>query len=258
MEAGEFSRFCFMTEVLFNMDRKTYKGYSLIIAFPSTGLVGVIAARHLIEKLPMKSAGFISSSVFAPVILIQDGLLNNPVRAYASDKHKLLLITSEQVLHEPTALHSFASRMGAWIKKQGFSRIVSISGILAAAGKPGAEVYGVSANQSGKTWMEKNKVIVLKEGISTGISPLLLLSCAGKEPAVQLLGEISFNKDYAAAAAVLRKVSDMLNLKVNVAQLEKEAEQMKENLRKDMEKLQFAKEHMAKEPASGDKSLLYG
>lgn len=247
-----------MTEVLFDLERKSYKGYSLIIAFPSTGLVGVIAARHLVEKLPMKPAGFISSSVFAPVILIQDGLLNNPVRAYSSEKHKLLLITSEQVLHEPTALHAFASRLGAWIKKQGFAKIVSISGILAAAGKPGVEVYGVSATLSGKAWLEKHKVLVLKEGISTGISPLLLLSCADKNPAVQLLGEISFNKDYAAAAAVLKKVNDMFNLKVNVALLEKEAEQMKDNLKRDMERLQFAKDHIAKEPTSGDKSLMYG
>ncbi|HLD81494.1 MAG TPA: PAC2 family protein [archaeon] len=244
----------------FHVGTANLKNSTLLVAFPSTGLVGVIAARHLVEKLKLEPAGFVQSDVFAPVILIQNGLLAHPVRVYHSRKHGLTILTSEQVLHDPTALHKFASDLGAWISKQKFKQVISVSGILVAQeSTPGGNIYGVAANASGKKLLEGNGVKVLKEGISTGISPLLLLQCSDlAAPAVQLLGEIAYNKDYAAAASVVRKLNSILKLNVNVAALEEEASQMKEGLSKQLMQLQKAKETIEQEGPEKDHSMMFG
>ncbi|MBR9707034.1 MAG: proteasome assembly chaperone family protein [Candidatus Diapherotrites archaeon] len=237
---------------------KSYAGYTLVVAFPSTGLVGVIAAKHLVDKLKADLGGCVRSDLFAPIALIQDGVLLEPVRVYVDSKHKLVILTSEQILHKLEALHEFSDALAAWIRTSKFKQVFSLSGILVSDEESQRnKVYGVGVNKESVAVMKKWDIEVLKEGISTRISPLILMEFShSKIPAVQLLGEIKYNRDYTAAAAVVKKLSEMLNLKVDTTKLKEEAANVSQKLDKQIVNLEQAKKKFADKPE--EHSLIYG
>jgi predicted ATP-grasp superfamily ATP-dependent carboligase len=64
-----------VTEEVKIVERKRVpSGATLIFGFPDVGLVGVIAASHLIDELNLSEVAYVDSELLPPLIVLHEGL----------------------------------------------------------------------------------------------------------------------------------------------------------------------------------------
>ncbi len=223
---------------------KSLKGYTLVEGFPGMGLVGTIAAKYLIDRRKLKQIGHIESNIFLPVIRIHEGRPVYPARVYIFEEKKIVVLIAEQII--PRMLTSiFADAVVGWIKKKGISRIISLEGIKAEPGKN--VVYGIAANEHSKKILKKNKVDLIQDGITTGLTSLILLSLGrAKMEACSILGNVNVAADYKAAAALIEKLNEMAGLKLDVKPLLKEAKETEKQLIEQLQQLKKTDQNASK------------
>ncbi len=218
-------------------------GYTLIEGFPGMGLVGTIAIKYLSEKLPVEESGYIDSSMFVPIIRVHDGLPIHPSRIYVSERHRLVLLVSEQIVPQ-----LFTDRLNKaivdWIQRKEISRVISLSGIRALPEKGGKQrIYGVASDNGSKRMLQQFKVELIKEGITSGLTALMMLEFKDRKiEAFSLLGNVQIAADYKAAAALIEKLNEMLGLSIDVKPLRKEAKETEKALLEHLRKLKDTSE----------------
>jgi len=77
----------------------------LFIATPDTGLISLIAAAHLIQKLNAKLIGYVDAPWVPPVSVVSEGDPYMPIRIYSADKLDILI---SEVPILPSAWRQFA------------------------------------------------------------------------------------------------------------------------------------------------------
>jgi len=200
------------------------EGYTLIEGFPGMGLVGTIAVKYLSEKLGCKEAGYIESGAFVPIIRVHNGLPVHPSRIYISDKYKLVLIVSEQIVPQ-IFTDRLSKGIADWIQKKKIKRIISLSGIRALPDKASkGTVYGIASDDASKKMLNNYNVEVIKEGITSGITALMMLEFKDRSlEAFSLLGNVQIAADYKASASLVEKLNEMFAFEIDTAPLKKEA-----------------------------------
>ncbi|MFH1751499.1 MAG: PAC2 family protein [archaeon] len=206
-------------------------GFTLIEGFPGMGLVGTIAVKYIADKLDFKEAGYLDSDLFVPIIRIHEGKPVHPSRIYVSTQHKLVLILSEQIIPRAYA-KMLARKVVEWIKKKKISRVISLAGINS---NEMVKIYGIAANKKSETELEKYNVQKIKEGITTGVTALILLNLRESNViAFSLLGNAKTPTDYKAAAATIEKLNEIIPPNFEIAPLMKEARQVEKELVKQL------------------------
>jgi uncharacterized protein len=206
-------------------------GYTLIEGFPGMGLVGTIAAKYLSEKLDCVETGYVVSETFLPIIRIHNGLPVHPSRIYVSNRHKVVLLVSEQVV--PQAFTDRLSRAIAdWIQKKKIKRVVSLGGIRALPQTEGKQtVYGIASDEASKKMLVRHNVDIIKDGITSGITALMMLEFKDRAlEAFSLLGNVQIAADYQASAALVEKLNEMFSFNIDTAPLKKEAKETEKAL----------------------------
>ncbi|MCX6798769.1 MAG: PAC2 family protein [Candidatus Diapherotrites archaeon] len=213
-------------------------GYTLIEGFPGMGLIGTIAVKYLSEKLECKEVGYIESNIFVPIIRVHDGLPVHPSRIYADTRHKIVVLVSEQVVPQQF-IPPLSKAIVDWIQKKKIKRVVSLNGIRASPEKEGKEkIYGIASDEQSKKMLRENKVEVIKEGITSGITALMMLEFKDRAiEAFSLLGNVEIAADYKAAAALIEKLNEMFGLHIDVKPLVKEAKETEKTLLDHLKKL---------------------
>jgi len=220
-------------------NKKNLAGYTLIEGFPGLGLVGTIAAKYVVEKGGFEELGVIESDGFSSIIRVHDGMPVFPSRIYVNDKQKLVVLISEQIIPKQLT-PKLAKKTVQWIKSKGIKRAISLAGINTGDPKD-QNIYGIADNIQSKQMLEKNGVLMIKEGITTGVTALILLELQ-KETAIEamsLMGPVSIGADYKAAAKLLEKLNTVLGLNIDVKPLLAEA---KKTEREILDHLQKVKE----------------
>lgn len=214
------------------------KGFTLVEGFPGMGLVGTICAKYIVDKMGFEQIGYIDSGMFVPIIRIHDGLPVFPSRIYFNKKMKLVVLVSEQVIPQNHTA-KLAKAVVRWIEEKKINKIISLSGINAApSGEHTSDIYGIASNAKTKKTLKDNGVEIIKEGITTGVTALILLELMNKKiDAYSLMGNVESAADYKAAAAVMRKLSSILKFKIDVGPLMKEAKDVEQSLIKHMKNI---------------------
>jgi len=226
-------------------------GYTLIEGFPGMGLVGTIAVKYLTEKLACKEAGFIESDFFVPIIRVHNGLPVHPSRVYVSSKHKLVMIVSEQIVPQMFT-GKLSNAIADWIQKKKIKRVISLSGIRALPNKEGKQtVYGIASDEASKKMLAQHKIEAIKEGITSGITALMMLEFKDRSlEAFSLLGNVQIAADYKASAALIEKLNEMFAFQIDTAPLKKEAKATEKALLEHLNQLKQASGQAKKlEPA---------
>jgi uncharacterized protein len=203
--------------------KTSLNGYTLIEGFPDLGLAGTIGTKYIVEKLNFELIGHIDSRLLLPILRIQNGVPMHPVRIYASKKHKVVVVLAEQII--PNAIAGiFARALVDWIKKRGIKQVIATSGIRAPNGK---SVYAFASDEASKKIIKKNKIELIKNGISSGVTALLMLNLKdNKIDAFCLLGNAKNNADYQAASEIVKTFCKLTNISIDVKPLLKESKKM--------------------------------
>lgn len=209
---------------------KKLKKPIVVIGFPGTGLVGSVAASHLIDTLKLEFGGHITSDEFAPLAAIHDYTPLPAARIHFSEKLNLVVILSEMSI-PVSASNTLADQILDFAKSLGAPEIISIGGITLKEGK--GEVYVISSDRAmTKDILTKKIAKPIREGATTGVTGVLLAKgTLDKFPVVTLLAESSDEYlDADAASRVLKALSRVLNVPIDTAQLDKESKSLTETM----------------------------
>ncbi len=210
------------------------QGYTLIEGFPGMGLVGTIGAKYVVEKLNFKEVGYVSPRAFAPIIRIHEGLPMYPARLYVNERLKTAVLFAEQMIPK-NETHAVAELVSHWIVEKKIKRVVSLSGISTET-MGDTTIYGIAANERSRKWLKESGVQVIQEGFTTGMTALIMLALKNQDiEAVSLMGNVHIGADYKASADIVKKLSEMLGLKLDVAPLMEEGKAIEEQFRKQLD-----------------------
>ncbi|MCR4368379.1 MAG: PAC2 family protein [archaeon] len=228
------------------VEKTSLKGYTLIEGFPGMGLVGTIAAKYIVEKMDFEYVGYIDSNIFLPIIRIHNGTPIRPARIYADKKRKVAVLISEQVIGKQFT-SMVAKKTVEWIKQKGFARVISLSGVHSADAGPKEIIYGIAADEKSKKLLKSHGLTEIKDGITTGITALILLELRGQNvEAISLLGNVQLSADYKAAAEVLKKLDSSMNFGLDIEPLLKEAKETEKALIQQLQSVKETKDNSEK------------
>ncbi|MBN3037556.1 MAG: proteasome assembly chaperone family protein [Candidatus Diapherotrites archaeon] len=233
------------------------KGYTLIEGFPGIGLIGTIAVGFLSEKKGVEHVGFILSKHFPPMASIHKGAPVFPARVYVSKKEKLVLIFSEFVV-PANIVYDISTSILEWSKANGIKQIISLAGMTSRnveSDEP--HVYGIASDEKIAKDLDKHDVKLVTEGVTTGVSGILLAQCNMENfPAMSLLVETTHGyPDPGAAAVLLEKLEEVTGIDIDTDALLKEAKEIEGKMKKMMEQMKVGK---IKYQQAEEQSPMYG
>lgn len=224
-------------------------GHTLVLGFPGMGLVGTIAVKHLVDKTGMEEIGYMASEYFAPMVRVENGIPVHPARLFAHEKHKVTAFLCEQPI-DKEVVFEIAQTIVDFAMEKGITRIIPLAGIIAQGEDVVIErgvTYGIAANEESLKEMKKYGVKPIESGMTTGVSALvLLLSKYSHLKAFSVLGVSEYQEDYRAAADVIKKLSEILNIQISVDTLLEEAKEIEESVRSSISQMQKLDTHYRK------------
>jgi uncharacterized protein len=192
---------------------------TLINGLPDVGLVGLLAASHIVRTLRLEEVGAIASDLLPPMIVLHGGVPKLPMRIFASASIAVLL--SETAI-PVSLLRPLADGLVEWAKTKRIRLMLSLGG-MAVANRQDIDAPKVFAALSQKELEQRlnGAAEILEEGYIVGAYGLLLRKCAEESiPAITLLTQSHYNyPDPEAAASALNAVNKILNLKIDVTEL---------------------------------------
>ncbi|MFA6065213.1 MAG: PAC2 family protein [archaeon] len=216
------------------------KGFTFIEGFPDLGLAGTIGARYIVEKLKFEQMGYIDSSAFMPMIRIQNGVPIHPVRIYVNKKNKVVVVLSEQIIDNNLA-YPMTQEILVWIKKKGITRVISTSGVKIPDGK---SIYAFASNEKSKKLIKENKIEIIENGVTSGVTALLMLALKDNNiEAFCLMGNAKSNADYDAAAEVVKTICCLTKMELDVKPLLNEAKVLEKAIVEHLKSIEDTKDN---------------
>jgi len=219
----------------------------VVDGLPDVGLVGTIAATHMVETLGLEEVAHFESDLFPPILVMHKGVLTDPVRILGNER--LLVVTSEIAI-PPIAIYPLARELVDWISAKGARLVVSLTGFPEQnrldIDKP--MVFGVGNTEETMNLLKENKIDVINEGFIAGIYALIMKYCMHRKvPAITLMAQSFPNyPDPGAAASVLQALNTMLGLNVSVDSLLEKADEIKIKGRDLMRQTRSSMAHVGK------------
>ena len=211
----------------------------LIHGMPDVGLVGVIAASHLITEYKMVEMAYMDSESLPPVAVLHEGLPYAPIRVFGNGN---LLITISEMAIPADSIQLYMRTLLDWGQSKSPRLTISISGMPVQnrqeIEKP--KVFGVASNATLLRMLQDKGIEVLREGYLVGPQALVLRYCAEKNlPAIALLAQSFFNyPDPEAAAAALSEFANVTGKKIDVKTLLEKGEEIRLKARDIMKRTQ--------------------
>ncbi len=217
------------------VDKPKLKNPIIIEGFPGIGMIGTIASSYLAEQLGMKLIGYFSSPHFPPIAAIHDYVPVSPARIYASEEHDLVVIFSELVIPAPLVI-PLSEQIINFAEKNNAKAIYSYAGI--ASQTPDDKTYVITSTKKLAEDMRKRKFEPVKEGATQGVSGVLIAECAAaKFPAVNFMVQTASPLDPRAAAKLIDKTLQLLDIQLDTRPLVQEAEKVESKLKEAMDKM---------------------
>lgn len=215
-------------------------GATMLFGFPDVGLVGVIAASHLIEELKdFEEVAFMDSKLLPPIIVLHEGLPHSPIRIFGNNE--VLLAVSETAI-SADIIYPVINALIEWGKSKNVKMMISLSGIPIQDRQDVQElkVFAAASSPDMLKMVQEKGIEILKEGYMVGPQALMLQRCATMGlPAIALLAQCFLNyPDPEAAAEVLKGLASVTGIKVDVSKLLEKGEEIRLRARDVMRRTQ--------------------
>lgn len=226
---------------------KIPSGATLVFGFPDVGLVGVIAAAHLIEELNLSEVAYLDSRLLPPLIVLHEGLPHSSIRIFGNDS---ILITISEAPIPVDIIYPIMDSLMDWAKSKNVKMMISLSGIPIQDRQDAKELkaFVAASNTEALKLAQAKNTEVLTEGYMVGPQAIMLQHAANAgTPALALLGQCFYNyPDPEAAAEVLKELAKITGVKVNVSKLLEKGEEIRLRSRDVMKRTQEEMSKMKK------------
>ena len=196
------------------------KGAMMIVGFPTHGLVGSVAASYLVHSLDMSLVAYMISEEFPPTVIMEEGVVNAPVRFYASklvcgvDRScDQLLVVISDIQPPLPMLNALGRALLDWAESKGVQLVVAVEGQPIESDTWGDARVVAMANRAAAPLLEKYR-FEAANGVVTGLAGGLLLGAIGRTTPV-LCMVAQAHKDYPdarAAAKVIETINPLVPL----------------------------------------------
>ena len=233
--------------LVLNPDSSPSTGGLAICGFSTAGMVGSIAAYHVIRSLDIDEIGTVMNPEFPALALIEDSIPRHPVRVYQGDEIGVFIaevsFPSEQDV-------SFANTVLEWFTKGGFSKLIIVDGLVRQTPEDttGPGLFGVASIEETRDTLHKLGIESIKRGVVAGIAGYLLAEGHRRGLDVTaLLAECNPTfPDPKAAATAIEAITEITGLELSLHELLEQAHEFDANLREALEA------RMARLPAPED------
>ncbi len=147
---------------------------TLVEGLPGVGLVGKIAADHLVESFDMTHYADLRCSGLPRVAVYrgEQGRVQAPVRLYADEDRDLVVLQSD-VPVSPNIAEEFASCVTSWLVDSGVTPVY-LSGLPAEKDEDPPELFGISTDD-GEALLDEHGIVPPREtGLVGGPTGALL------------------------------------------------------------------------------------
>ena len=223
---------------------ESLRGAMMVVGFPTHGLVGSVAASYLVHSLDMTLVAYMISEEFPPTVIMEEGIVNAPVRFYASklvcgvDRSCDQIVVVISDIQPPVSmLNGLGRALLDWAEAKGIQLVTAIEGQpLENETYADARVVAM-ANRAAAPLLEKYR-FAAANGVVTGLAGGLLLGAIGRTtPVLCLIAQA--HKDYPdarAAAKVIETVNPLVPLLIlDTKPLREKAREIEAEVRKTLE-----------------------
>jgi len=214
-------------------------GAVMLFGFPDVGLVGVIAASHIISELNLTEVAYMDSRLLPPLIVLHEGLPHSPIRIFGN--HDTLLAVSETAI-SAEAIYPIMHTLIDWGRDKNVKLMISMSGIPVQDRQDVKElkVFAAASSPEILKMVHDKGIEILREGYMVGPQATMMQYCATTGvPAITLLGQCFFNyPDPEAAAEVLKELANIIGIKVDISKLLEKGEEIRLKARDVMRRTQ--------------------
>lgn len=231
-----------------NIEKSDKKENTLLIGFPSNGLVGTFTISYLVHFLKMKQIGEIELQDLPPTLFVEDGEILTPIRIYK--KEDLFVITSDIPFDQYLA-HDFGEAVFEYSKKNNIAKVIIASGMETINSTPNSpKIYGLVTHSSLEKILYQNKISKFLSGSIFG-SDASIISVFRKSsiPALVLYAECHpFFPDPEASIIAITTIAKILKIKVDTSDIQKRMERLRIQHRNLMEETMKTLQKQEKQP----------
>ena len=218
----------------------------LVEGLPGVGLVGKIAADHLIDAFEMRHFANVHCEGVPRVAVYAEGDadLRTPIRLYADEGRNLLALQSD-IPVSPDAAAEFAECLSAFYEEHDATPVY-LSGVPREKGEDAPGLYGVGAGDGAARLAEIGIDVPSETGLISGPTGALLSHAVETDQtAVGLIVESDprFPDPEASRVIIDRGIEPLIDVEVPVDNLVERAEEIRE-----------ARERLAREMQDGEES----
>jgi uncharacterized protein len=236
---------------------ESLKGAMMVVGFPTHGLVGSVAASYLVHSLDMAPIAYMTSEEFPPTVIMEEGVVNAPVRFYASKlvcgiegSCDQLVVVLSDIQPPVQLLHRLGRVLLDWAERKGVQFVVAVEGQPIENEVQGDARVVAMANRAAAPLLEKYG-FQAANGVVTGLAGGLLLGAIQRvTPVLCLVAQA--HKDYPdarAAAKVIETINPLVPLLVlDTKPLREKARQIELEVRKTLQQTRKSVSRMQEEP----------
>jgi predicted ATP-grasp superfamily ATP-dependent carboligase len=220
---------------------------TLLLGFPSNGLVGTFSISYLIHYLKMKKIGEIEMQDLPSTLFVEGGEILAPIRVY--NKNNIFVIISDIPFDEYLAVE-FAHAALTFCKKNEIKKIVVVSGMESInQSKNAPKIYGLVTHSVLESVLYNNQIPKFLNGSIFGTDAAIIsVFRKTKIPALVLYAECHpLFPDPKASIVAIVTIAKILDVKVDTRDIQNKIDKLRIQHRSLMEetlrKLQEQKKH---------------
>jgi uncharacterized protein (TIGR00162 family) len=212
------------------------KNAIMIEGLPGIGLVGKLAADHMLDELNAKKFAEIYSPYLPPQVSIQDDgtiqLVNNELYFWKGKENDLILFLGDFQGITPDSQYQISERVIEIGKEFNLSKIFTLGGLGTGNIVKTPKVFGAATDKNLVKELKKYGVIFRGGGAIFGAAGLLIgLGMRKNIPGVCLMGETHGQIiDAKSAEAVLEILTKILGIEMDMTELAKKAKETEEQM----------------------------
>jgi len=198
--------------------------------FVGPGLVGLVCAGYMIEKLGLHEIAHVRSQHIPPVAVFVGAKLRHPFRIYSDDSGKIIVMLSEMPI-DIEGLYEISSVLLDWLERIRPTEIIVLDGVGVSGIPEQREAFSV-ADESRVKELEKKGVSAIQSVLISGVGGSILNQCLTRRVrGVSLLTQASVDfPDPGAALTLIKSINQIYELGIGTSELEENVEKMNERL----------------------------
>jgi uncharacterized protein len=200
---------------------------TLLVGFPSSGLVGTFSISYLIHHLKMRQMGEIEVPGLPLTLFVDGGEILGQIRVY--NKDNIFVIISDVPFDQYLA-EEFALAIYEFCKKNAVKKIIIVSGMKSInQQKDPPKIYGLTTNPVLEILLYNNQIPKFLNGSITGTDAAIIsVFRKTKIPALVLYAECHpFFPDPDASIVAIVTLAKILDVKVDTRDIQNEIDTLR-------------------------------